>query len=315
MFRSRQMYCVLLMGIILPLIGGASGPAARAQAPAKFPTPGTYVTWGGDNNAFEWTTTIKDDGTFNASVKYKTRSGSGNGQWKVDGGRLYFRWEKVPDFLEQTPGTPKWIEVTDQFKGKSPNARRLGSFRWDENAPVVAATATLLAKDEKYKAVGKKTKCSEFVRDFAKKLGGSLPELQGNAGKQFDNLWEASKNRQSGWVSLDAPKDPEKAFQRAQEAEDDGKFVVAAWKNPTPKTDSGHIAVVVPRRAKDQMSSSGSWGKAVGQPDGIQVPFIAQAGAPVKAKNSESVFSYLPLSYGFGSDKKDTLHIFVLERP
>ena len=46
-----------------------------------------------------------------------------------------------------------------------------------------------------------------------------------------------------------------------------------------------------------------------------QVPYIAQAGAPISALNGESVFDYLPLSWGFGTDKKDGMKIFIREKP
>jgi hypothetical protein len=97
------------------------GWTATTNAPEpEFPIPGTYVDWDGDKNSFQWTTTIKKDGTFVASVKYQNQSGTGNGQWKVENGHMYIRWQAVPDFLEDTPGTPKWVDVTDKYYRKTP---------------------------------------------------------------------------------------------------------------------------------------------------------------------------------------------------
>jgi hypothetical protein len=55
----------------------------------------------------------------------------------------------------------------------------------------LAGVAKKLGVDEKahYKAEGKKTQCSQFVRNYAKEfLARSIPELDGQAGDQFDKL-------------------------------------------------------------------------------------------------------------------------------
>jgi hypothetical protein len=47
----------------------------------------------------------------------------------------------------------------------------------------------------------------------------------------------------------------------------------------------------------------------------MKVPYIAQAGPKLSRRDDQAVFSYLPLSEGFGSDKKDEMEIFVLREP
>ncbi len=138
------------------------------------------------------------------------------------------------------------------------------------------------------------THCSEFVRDFATKIVGSpLPELEGTASDQVDAM-ATSKD----FDEIKLGKDPQKAFDRAQEAANDGKLVIVGWKNPKPTAkDSGHVATVVP--SKDAMPASKKWGN-------LKMPYIAQAGSTVSDKTT--------LNYGFGSDKKAGLRIFIRKR-
>jgi hypothetical protein len=62
----------------------------------------------------------------------------------------------------------------------------------------------LAVKDlARYKPDGKKTHCSEFMRDFARELlGRDIPELRGKAGEQFDQLKAAAASTDSKWRSL-----------------------------------------------------------------------------------------------------------------
>ena len=160
--------------------------------------------------------------------------------------------------------------------------------------------AKTLADDEKYKPEQDTTHCSEFVRDYARKLlGRDVPELRGPAGAQADQLKAAAGDPKSKWWSLAFHEDPAAALQRAQELADEGKLVVVAWKNPTPTaTDSGHVAVIVPRRGDDaELPYSTTWK--------LRVPYSAQAGATVS--------SYQRLSQGFAAAKKSGLELYVLE--
>jgi hypothetical protein len=169
----------------------------------------------------------------------------------------------------------------------------------------LAKTAKSLAADPKYLPVGARTRCSEFVRDFSRSLlGRDVPELQGKASDQFRNLSESSN-----WKSLKFQDKPQAAFREAQALANQGNVVVVVWKNPNPTaTNTGHIAVVVPFQGKDKdLHPSSEWE--------MKVPFIAQAGARLQRQRNEAVFSYLPLSEGFGADKKDDMEIFVLRDP
>ncbi len=161
--------------------------------------------------------------------------------------------------------------------------------------------AKLLGVKEKsrYEAVGKKTHCSEFVRDFAKELlGRNLPELEGRAGNQADQLKAAVASPDSKWRSLSFSDDPALAFKNAQDLANDGKLVIVAWKIPHPTaTDSGHVAVVVPSRQEDgSLADATKWK--------MNVPYIAQAG--------DKVSDYISLGKGFGPDKKAAMEIYVL---
>jgi hypothetical protein len=165
----------------------------------------------------------------------------------------------------------------------------------------VERIAKLLGGKEKsrYEAVGKTTHCSEFVRDFAKELlGRTLPELEGRAGSQADQLKAAAAAPDSKWRSLSFSDDPTLAFKNAQDLANDGKLVVVAWKNPHPTaTDSGHVAVVVPSRQEDGgLTDATKWK--------MKVPYIAQAG--------DKVSDHLSLGKGFGPDKKAAMEIYVL---
>jgi hypothetical protein len=153
----------------------------------------------------------------------------------------------------------------------------------------------------RYEAVGKKTHCSEFVRDFAKELlGRAIPELDGQAGKQADQLKAAAASPDSKWRSLSFSDDPAVAFKNAQDLANDGKLVIVVWKNPHPTgTDSGHVAVVVPSRQKD-----GELFDATERKWKMKVPYIAQAG--------DTIHDYTPLGEGFGPAKKAAMEIFVL---
>ena len=163
--------------------------------------------------------------------------------------------------------------------------------------------AKKLGTEEKarYQPVGKKTHCSEFVRDFAKELlGRSIPELEGQAGNQSERLKAAASSPDSKWRSLSFSDDPAAAFQNAQDLANEGKLVIVAWKNPHPTgTDSGHVAVVVPSRQEDGGLSDATKLKWM-----MKVPYIAQAG--------ETVSEYMPLRDGFGPAKKAGMEIYVL---
>ena len=167
----------------------------------------------------------------------------------------------------------------------------------------LARIAKKLGDEEKtrYKPDGKKTHCSEFVRDFATDLlGRDVPELDGQAGKQADNLKASAEKPDSKWRSLSFPDDPLAAFQGAQALANEGKLVVVAWKNPHPTgTDTGHIAVVVPSPQDD-----GGLFDATKRKWGMKVPYIAQAG--------ETVSDRMPLGDGFGPAKKAGMEVYVL---
>ena len=138
------------------------------------------------------------------------------------------------------------------------------------------------------------------MRDCAKELlGRDVPELRGQASDQSDQLKAAAEDPKSKWWSLGFHDDPSTAFQRAQELADEGKLVVVTWKNPKPTaTDSGHVAIVVPRPDNaPELPNSTTWK--------MGVPYIAQAGA--------KVFDQDRLSQGFGPTKKSGLEIYVLE--
>jgi hypothetical protein len=104
-------------------------------------------------------------------------------------------------------------------------------------------TKTAKALAAEYQPVGKTTRCSEFVRDFARKLlGKDQPELEKRAADQFDAMKESSR-----WRSLKFQDHPEAVFREAQTLANQGNPVAVAWKNPSPTpTESGHVAVVVP---------------------------------------------------------------------
>jgi hypothetical protein len=162
--------------------------------------------------------------------------------------------------------------------------------------------ATKLAVEQKahYKGEGKQTRCSEFVRDFAKELlGRTLPELGGLALHQLYNLKAAATSPESRWRSLSFSDDPAAAFQNAQDLANAGKLVIVAWKNPDrTRHDPGHSAVVVPSRQAD-----GGLFDATKRKWGMKVPYIAQAG--------ETVSDYIPLSDGFSPAKKAGMEIYV----
>jgi hypothetical protein len=162
----------------------------------------------------------------------------------------------------------------------------------------LTSTASDLATDNKadYASSGNVTHCSQFVRDFsAAVVGQPLPELQGQVSNQVSAL-----DKSKDWTALNYSTNQQAALTQAQADANAGKLVVVAWVNPQPTaTDTGHIAVVVPNptstASPDGMAPSGNWG--------MRVPYIAQAGTTVSPKT--------PLSYGFGSDKKPSLQIFV----
>jgi hypothetical protein len=170
---------------------------------------------------------------------------------------------------------------------------------------MLARTAKSLAADLKYLPDGKATRCSEFVRDFARKLlGKDVPELEKRAADQFDAMKDSER-----WRALKFQDHPGAVFREAQALANQGSLVVVAWKNPHPTpTDSGHVAVVVPFEGKDKdLHPSSTWE--------MKVPYIAQAGSKLSRRDNQAVFSYLPLSEGFGADKKDEMEIFVLRDP
>jgi hypothetical protein len=152
-----------------------------------------------------------------------------------------------------------------------------------------------------YKGEGKNTRCSEFVRDFAKELlGREIPELRGFAVHQLYYLKAAATSPDSRWRTLSFSDDPAAAFQNAQDLANEGKLVIVAWKNPQRANyDPGHAAVVVPSRQED-----GGLFDATKRKWGMKVPYIAQAG--------ETISDYMPLNDGFSPDKKAQMEIFVL---
>jgi hypothetical protein len=132
-----------------------------------------------------------------------------------------------------------------------------------------------------------------FVWDFAEELmGREVPELR--------DLKVAATSPDSRWRSLSFSNDPAAAFQNAQDLANTGKLVVVAWWNPDSTSHvPGHYAVVVPSRQKD-----GGLFDATKRKWGMKVPYIAQGG--------ETVSDYMPLSDGFGPDKKAGMEVFVL---
>jgi len=153
----------------------------------------------------------------------------------------------------------------------------------------------------RYKPDGATTHCSEFVRDFARELlGRDVPELRGRAGDQADQLTKAAASPDSKWRSLSFHDDPAAAFRNAQELANEGKFVVVTWKNSTATpTDSGHVAVVVPSRKE-----GGGLFDSTRMKWGMEVPYIAQAGATVS--------DYMPLRDGFSPARKSGMEVYVL---
>jgi len=169
-----------------------------------------------------------------------------------------------------------------------------GGNGYGQAADDLTARATELAGTQQYdKDPDGQTHCSEFVRDF---VGKDLPELQGQAKDQVDQLSQAQD-----WKQLAYDKDPQLALRQAQLYANQGKTVIIAWKNPEPtEGNTGHIAVVVPslpdEQSHDGMFPSGQWG--------LRVPYIAQAGDTVSAK--------IAMSYGFSAkNAKSGLQIFV----
>jgi hypothetical protein len=150
------------------------------------------------------------------------------------------------------------------------------------------AAADLAGKHkETYQRDDNGTKCNFFVRDFAKNATGvPIPELTGvKANEMFDKM-KASRN----WQPQQFQEDSAAAFKTAQEAANQGKLVVVAYKNPK---GHGHVAVVVPN--DNGLVKSGTWK--------LSVPYIAQAG--------ETVFSKGKLSMGFSPARKKGMEIFI----
>lgn len=157
----------------------------------------------------------------------------------------------------------------------------------------ITDVAQELVDSGNYDPWGRQTFCNVFVWDFAQLLFGKpLEELQGRAKDQIRQLrmhpdWSylpSSRNNQALQQMLYA----------AQDAANDGQFVVVGWENPFPTAvNSGHVAVVLP--GTPQYSSK--WN--------MYVPNIAQAGDKGAIEGK--------LSDGFGAAKKNNIEIFIHE--
>jgi hypothetical protein len=121
------------------------------------------------------------------------------------------------------------------------------------------------------------TKCNFFVQDWAKTYSYS-----GFADKRANEIHDTVVAPGSGWKIVD--------FARAQELANQGKLVIAAYRNPDANAP-GHVAAVVP----GSLARSDSWD--------MDVPRIAQAGPP-SDRALGGVSSGMPLSFGFGSRLK-----------
>jgi hypothetical protein len=85
------------------------------------------------------------------------------------------------------------------------------------------------------------------------------------------------------------------ALTRAQAEANNGKAVVAVWKNPEANA-SGHVALIIP----GTLRPSQSWG-------GLLVPNAAQQ----SLNNPSAAWIGRPLSHAFGSEKQNKVEIYV----
>jgi hypothetical protein len=217
--------------------------------------------------------------------------------------------QPVYDTRDEAQARVDEIKKEDRLRRLGANGRqnkKVGIREFKQNFHEIISRGSLekfakklgVEQKSQYKANGKWTRCSAFVREFAKEVRGrEVPEL---ARHQFDNLKAAATSPDSKWRSLSFSDDAAAAFRNAQDLANSGKLVIVAWKNPEPTiTEPGLTAVVVPSRQED-----GGLFDATKRQWGMKVPFIAQAG--------EMVSDYMPLSDGFSPDKKAGMEIFVL---
>jgi hypothetical protein len=144
------------------------------------------------------------------------------------------------------------------------------------------------------------TRCNIFVRDLVQSLlMQTRPELQGLANAQFDAL-----SQSTDWTAMGLVANPMQVLQDAQDAANNGKLVLAVYKNPDP-AQPGHIALVVPGVLVD----STTWG--------TKVPAIAQAGPKQPCSSvaaDKSVFASIALSCGFGANRLPNMELFKFGR-
>jgi hypothetical protein len=211
--------------------------------------------------------------------------------------RLIADYERVLDGKKPSGG---WAQSKD---GKATSR-----VVYDDEAPKrLTSEASGLAKDPGYKSEkerGLVTRCNVFARDLVRALGGEYPELEGTANEIAGQLAKSAKDPKGRWQQVAGAKGGvKKVLEQAQKFANDGKVVVAVWANEDG--GHGHVAVVVP--SEDGLSESKSWK--------VPVPYIAQAGPPIKARGGRDVFDSLPLSLGFGADKKDEVKFYLLAKP
>ena len=128
--------------------------------------------------------------------------------------------------------------------------------------------------------------CNFGVQTMFKAIFGDTDLPPGMSGRANDmvTVWE---NHPEYWVPTELSK--------AQELANAGYFVVVGWKNPDTGR-SGHVSVVVP--GKEVYSSS--WG--------CYVPVTMDTGY----KKRES---YMSLSRGYGSNKKNDVKFYYYKKP
>ena len=163
---------------------------------------------------------------------------------------------------------------------------------------------------------GFRSHCSEYARYLINEtLGRALPELNGLANAQAQNLAAAAKNPfGTGWRSITPPFNPDFDRNRWQIAlnwakyyADHGMIVVITFLNTDPSVrddQNGHIAVVAPDRP---MNESETWGS-------IKVPDVAQAGPMQTIHNGPNLVSpHVGLNWAFSKDKTPWIGIYVYD--
>jgi hypothetical protein len=86
---------------------------------------------------------------------------------------------------------------------------------------------------EKYAPKDGKTYCNFYASLATAELGHKVPQKLAN----IQNAWLLNEGKAAGWKEVTA--------EEAQKQANEGKIVVASWKNPDP-AKHGHIAVVRP---------------------------------------------------------------------